>query len=145
MEGLRFRLSPTAIHHIAIISIINFFSIVVVGLRIYSRKVTAAGLGWDDKFILLSSVLGNTLFALYCYCEFRRPLDLSSIMCIFIAHSHPSQACSAVPQYHLLIADNIGLLPTFLGVSLDIDFERNHSMAMILICNPSRSSSSSPI
>ncbi|RYP69899.1 hypothetical protein DL771_005842 [Monosporascus sp. 5C6A] len=68
MKDLRFRLSTAERHHIIIASLINALSLVVVCLRIYSRKFTGAGTGWDDIFIVAAAVLGNLLLILFGYC-----------------------------------------------------------------------------
>ncbi|KAI1101609.1 hypothetical protein F4804DRAFT_343851 [Jackrogersella minutella] len=45
-------------------SIMFSFSLVAVGLRLYSRNLTNAGLGWDDGFIMVAAVLVVALFGL---------------------------------------------------------------------------------
>ncbi|TRX90673.1 hypothetical protein FHL15_008448 [Xylaria flabelliformis] len=40
-------------------SVLNVLTIVVVSFRLYSRRVTRAGFGWDDGFILAATLLVN--------------------------------------------------------------------------------------
>ncbi|KAI1198957.1 hypothetical protein F5X97DRAFT_333070 [Nemania serpens] len=42
-------------------SVFNILTIVVIGLRLYSRRLTRAGFGWDDGFIVLSTLLVNAM------------------------------------------------------------------------------------
>lgn len=48
----------------------NILTIVVIGLRLYSRRLTRAGFGWDDGFIVLSTLLVN---AMLIVAGFRKP------------------------------------------------------------------------
>ncbi|KAI1412817.1 hypothetical protein F5Y13DRAFT_190024 [Hypoxylon sp. FL1857] len=43
------------------------FSLLAVGLRLYSRKLMGAGLGWDDGLILIAAALVVALFGLSIY------------------------------------------------------------------------------
>ncbi|KAI1075976.1 hypothetical protein F5B20DRAFT_557727 [Whalleya microplaca] len=47
--------------------ITTFGGLVAVALRVYSRKLTKAGLGWDDGFILVSYPLAAALYVLSIY------------------------------------------------------------------------------
>ncbi|KAI1165954.1 hypothetical protein F5B18DRAFT_668482 [Nemania serpens] len=42
-------------------AVFNTLAVVVIGLRLYSRRLTRAGFGWDDGFIVLSSLLVNAM------------------------------------------------------------------------------------
>ncbi|KAI0868018.1 hypothetical protein GGS24DRAFT_507214 [Hypoxylon argillaceum] len=46
---------------IIINSVFNLLTIVVVGLRFYSRRLTRAGFGWDDGFTLIATLLVNAM------------------------------------------------------------------------------------
>lgn len=39
----------------------NWLTIVVIGLRFYSRRLTRAGFGWDDGVIALSALVVNAM------------------------------------------------------------------------------------
>ncbi|KAI1131421.1 hypothetical protein F5Y10DRAFT_286790 [Nemania abortiva] len=39
----------------------NTMTIIVVGLRLYSRRLTRAGFGWDDGFIVIATILVNAM------------------------------------------------------------------------------------
>ncbi|RYP42683.1 hypothetical protein DL767_000052 [Monosporascus sp. MG133] len=105
MKDVRFRLSTSERHHVIITSIINALSLAVVGLRIYSRKFTGAGTGWDDIFIVVAAMLGNLLLILFGY------------------------SCSVVPEIHQLIAEKMGLLQPFLYL-----FFVSHTIFLLCIC-----------
>ncbi|KAI0449395.1 hypothetical protein F5B21DRAFT_520258 [Xylaria acuta] len=49
----------SAWHNIIFNSVFNILTIVVVGLRLCSRRLTPAGFGWDDCFILIATLLVN--------------------------------------------------------------------------------------
>ncbi|RYO83991.1 hypothetical protein DL766_008348 [Monosporascus sp. MC13-8B] len=105
MTDLRFRLSTAERRHIIVTSLINALSLVVVGLRIYSRKFTGAGVGWDDIFIVAAAVLGNLLLILFGY------------------------SCSVVPEIHQYMAEKMGLLQPFLYF-----FFVSHTLFLLCIC-----------
>ncbi|KAI0554801.1 hypothetical protein F4679DRAFT_579141 [Xylaria curta] len=59
-------------------SVLNILTIVVVGLRLFSRRLTRAGFGWDDGFILAATLLVNGMLVLagfLIYLGFGLPLN----------------------------------------------------------------------
>lgn len=44
-------------------------SLLSVGLRLYCRKLTKAGLGWDDGLVVVSAAIVVAQFVLSIYCR----------------------------------------------------------------------------
>lgn len=54
LQDVTFPVKPIVKIHFIINCVLVFITLLVVGLRITSRLVTSAGLGWDDYLILVA-------------------------------------------------------------------------------------------
>ncbi|KAI1111160.1 hypothetical protein F5Y14DRAFT_464964 [Nemania sp. NC0429] len=61
MNPIHFPDENPAWRDIIVNAVFNTLTIVVIGLRFYSRRLTGAGLGWDDGFIMFSTLLVNAM------------------------------------------------------------------------------------
>jgi hypothetical protein len=52
-------------------AVFNFLGIVVVCLRLYSRRLTRAGFGWDDGLIIVSTLIVNAMLIVTGFREFH--------------------------------------------------------------------------
>lgn len=65
-------------------TILNVFGIFIIGLRVWSRRLTKVGFGWDDAFAVFAIVLVNAMLGVFAPRMFillshgKLPLHLSS-------------------------------------------------------------------
>jgi hypothetical protein len=60
-------------------AVFNGLAILVVSLRMYSRRLTRAGFGWDDGFILIATALVNAMLIVTGFRKFLSSTKKSKI------------------------------------------------------------------
>ncbi|KAI1771177.1 hypothetical protein F4818DRAFT_445512 [Hypoxylon cercidicola] len=100
---------PHMVNFMVANSIICFLALTVVGLRIYSRFTTKAGLGWDDGFILASMAAGLAL------------LFVEGLLCTSgIGHQIQEVGDSTLPLISLIMANNVLFIIATIAYKLSI-------------------------
>jgi len=65
-------------------AVFNVLGIVVVCLRLYSRRLTRAGFGWDDGLIVVSTLIVNGMLIVTGFREFYFSFHLVSALLHFL-------------------------------------------------------------